>query len=179
MTVPDIEMAEPNTVVPTKPSRTASWVSRARRSWALRNTPSNIKRTMKDVPETGSMPVSPITRTAMAPSMNVVKIRTSAKTRAARGEKPPMLKMRIMAKNVMPMKMGMCFSGHSYQPLPGMYSWLPSPLNAAPMSVKMFAKVLHIFASPNMPPPTMAPMAMVRTVFAKAIIWSDAEPPLA
>ena len=115
----------------------------------------------------------------MAPSMKVVRMRTEAKTNAESGEKPPMEKMMIIAKKVTAMKIGMCLSGHSYQPLPSMYSWLPSPLNAAPMSVKMLAKVRHILARPNIPPPTMAPMAMVRTVFAKAIIWSGAEPPLA
>ena len=134
---------------------------------------------MNDVPETGSMPVSPMTRTAMAPSMNVVRMRTEAKTRADRGENPPMEKITIMAMKVTPMKMGMCLSGHSYQPLPSMYSWLASPLKADPMSVKMSAKVRHILNRPNIPPPTIAPMAMVRTVFAKAIIWSAAEPPLA
>ena len=134
---------------------------------------------MNDVPETGSIPVSPMTRTAIAPSMNVVRISTRAKTRAANGEKPPMEKMMIIATNVTPIKMGMCFSGHSYQPRPSMYSWLPSPLKAAPISVKMLAKVRHILASPNIPPPTMAPMAMVRTVLAKAIICNGAEPPLA
>ena len=37
---------------------------------------------MKDVPETGSIPVSPITRTAIAPSRNVVANRTIANNTA-------------------------------------------------------------------------------------------------
>ena len=134
---------------------------------------------MNEVPETGSIPVSPITLTAIAPSMKVVKIRTNANTKAARGEKPPMVKMTIIARKVMPMKIGMCLSGHSYQPRPSMYSWLPSPLNAAPMSEKIVANVRHILTNPNMPPPTIAPIAMVLTVLANAIICNAAEPPSA
>ena len=134
---------------------------------------------MNEVPETGSIPVSPMTRTAMAPSKKVVMIRTVANTSEARTEKPPTVKMRIIARKVIPIKIGICLSGHSYQPFPSMYSWLPSPLNAAPMSAKMLTKVFHIFANPNIPPPTIEPIAMVRTDLLKAIICKDAEPPAA
>ena len=99
-------------------------------------------------------------------------MRTVAKMIAAAIGKPPTQKMRIMDKKVSPIKIGMCMSGHSYQPLPSMYSWDPSPLKAAPISLKMFAKVRHILANPNIPPPTMEPIAMVRTVLEKAIICS-------
>ena len=170
MTVPDIEIADPNTVVPTRPRRTASCLFKPRAESKLRKIPSSIKRTMNDVPETGSIPVSPMTRTAIAPKRNVVMIRTVAKMKAAAIGKPPTQKMRIIERKVSPMKIGMCMSGHSYQPFPSMYSCEPSPLKAAPMSLKMFAKVLHIFASPNIPPPTIEPIAMVRTVFENAII---------
>ena len=77
---------------------------------------------MKEVPDTGSIPVSPITLTAMAPSKKVVKINTVAKINDARIEKPPMVKIKIIEKNVNTMNIGMCFNGHSYHPLPSMYS---------------------------------------------------------
>ena len=179
MTVPDIEMAEPNTVVPTRPKRTASWVLSWSKSCALRKTPSSIKSTMKEVPETGSIPVSPITRTAIAPSKKVVMMSTVANTKDARTENPPTVKINNIATNVTPMKIGMCLRGHSYHPLPSMYSWLPSPLKAVPMSEKILRNVLYIFARPNIPPPTMEPIAMVRTEFEKAIICNGAPPPLA
>ena len=134
---------------------------------------------MNDVPDTGSMPVSPITRTAMAPSMKVVAMSTVANKAEATTGKPPRVKMAIIEKKVTAMKMGMCLSGHSYQPLPSMYSALPSPRKAEPMSLKMARKVLYIFASPNSPPPTMQPMATVRMVLANAIICRVAAPPAA
>ena len=43
----------------------------------------------------------------------------------------------------------------------------------------MLTNVFHIFAKPNIPPPTIEPIAIVRTVLLKAIICSDAEPPAA
>ena len=170
MTVPDIEIAEPNTVVPTNPSRTASCFDNPSSLSKFRNKPRSINRTMKEVPETGSIPVSPITRTAIAPKRKVVRISTVAKINAAAIGKPPTQKMRIIERNVNPMKIGICIRGHSYQPLPSMYSWDPSPLKADPISLKMLANVLHIFASPNIPPPTIEPIAIVRTVLEKAII---------
>ena len=77
---------------------------------------------MNEVPETGSIPVSPITRTAIAPSRKVVRMRTVANTSEASTEKPPTVKIKIIARKVIPMKIGMCLSGHSYHPLPSMYS---------------------------------------------------------
>ena len=77
---------------------------------------------MNDVPETGSIPVSPITLTAIAPNRKVVNISTVAKISDARIEKPPRVNITIIEKKVRIMKIGMCFSGHSYHPLPSIYS---------------------------------------------------------
>ena len=77
---------------------------------------------MKDVPETGSIPVSPITLTAIAPSKKVVMISTVAKINEAKIENPPKVKINIIEKNVSTMNIGMCFNGHSYHPLPSIYS---------------------------------------------------------
>ena len=106
MTVPDIEIAEPNTVVPTKPSSTALSVVRFRKSLAFKNTPNNIRRTMNEVPDTGSIPVSPMTLTAIAPSKNVVEIRTIANTKAAAIEKPPIAKIIGLDRSGIYMKNG-------------------------------------------------------------------------
>ena len=125
---------------------------------------------MKDVPETGSIPVSPITLTAIAPSRNVVIKSISAKTTLAIIGKSPSMKIMIIAPNVISMNIGMWASGHSYQPLPSMYSFPLSPLNALPISTNMFANVFHILRRPNIPPPTIAPIAMKRTALEKANI---------
>ena len=152
----------------------ASCVVKSNRSCAFKNTPSNINRTMNDVPDTGSIPVSPITLTAIAPSRNVVKIRTEANISDASIENPPMVKIRIIEKKVKIMNIGICFNGHSYHPFPSIYSWLPSPLSAPPISLKIFRKVLYILARPNIPPPTIAPIAIVLTDLPNASICSAA-----
>ena len=77
---------------------------------------------MNDVPETGSMPVSPITLTAIAPSRKVVKMSTVAKINEANIENPPIVKIKIIEKKVTIMNIGICFNGHSYHPLPSIYS---------------------------------------------------------
>ena len=136
----------------------------------FRNTPNSINNTMNDVPETGSIPVSPITLTAIAPSRKVVINRIRENTMLAINGNSPNMKITIIEPNVSSMKIGMCANGHSYHPLPSMYSFPLSPLNAFPMSTKMFANVFHIFRRPNIPPPTIAPIAMNRTAFAKAYI---------
>ena len=139
-------MAEPNTVVPTSAISTDS--SLLRPTGRLRNTRSSISSTMKEVPETGSIPVSPMTRTAMAPSKNVVASRTMANSMAGSTGKPPMTKMTIIAKNAIPMNIGMWSRGHSYQPLSSTYSSPFSPVKALLMSPKMLAKVGVILSSP-------------------------------
>ena len=101
-------------------------------------------------------------------------INTVAKIREASIENPPIVKISIIEKNVRIMKIGMCFNGHSYHPLPSIYSWLPSPFNAPPMSLNMFKNVLYILARPNIPPPTIAPIAIVLTALLKASIWRAA-----
>ena len=74
---------------------------------------------MNDVPDTGSIPVSPITLTAIAPSRNVVMINTVAKIRDASIENPPMVNISIIEKNVRIMNIGMCFKGiHTIPYLP-------------------------------------------------------------
>ena len=117
---------------------------------------------MKDVPDTGSIPVSPMTRTAIAPSKNVVKINTVAKTMAAAIGNPPIQKMMIIAINEKPMNSGIWCKGHSYQPLPSMYSCPFSPPNALAMSPKIDTNVGAILSRPSKPPPRMAPIAIVR-----------------
>ena len=157
-------------MVPTSPRRTASCVVRPSGSVKFKNTPNNISRTMNDVPETGSIPVSPITLTAIAPSRNVVISKISEKTILAKSGNSPNMKITIIEPNVKSMKIGICESGHSYHPLPSMYSLPLSPLNALPISTKMLANVFHIFSRPKIPPPTIAPIAMKRTALAKAYI---------
>ena len=125
---------------------------------------------MKDVPETGSIPVSPITLTAIAPSRKVVISKINENTMLATNGNSPSMKITIIEPNVRSMKIGICESGHSYQPLPSMYSLPLSPLNALPMSTKIFANVFHIFSRPKIPPPTIAPIAMNLTAFANAYI---------
>ena len=61
---------------------------------------------MKDVPETGSIPVSPITLTAIAPNRKVVKIRTTANIAEGSSGNPPTMNVRIIAKNEITMKTG-------------------------------------------------------------------------
>ena len=73
----------------------------------FKNTPNNISRTINDVPETGSIPVSPITLTAIAPSKNVVASNITEKTMLARKGKSPNLNMIIIAPKVSSMKIGM------------------------------------------------------------------------
>ncbi len=139
-------MAEPNTVVPTRAISTDS--SLVRPIGRLRKTRRSISRTMNEVPETGSIPVSPITRTAIAPSRNVVDRRTTAKTMAGSTGNPPTQKMMIIAKKAIPMKIGMWLRGHSYQPRSSMYSSPFSPEKALLMSPNMLTKVGVILSSP-------------------------------
>ncbi len=77
---------------------------------------------MNEVPETGSIPVSPITLTAIAPSRKVVIMSTVAKINDAKIENPPIVKINIIEKKVTIMKIGICFNGHSYHPFPSIYS---------------------------------------------------------
>ena len=100
-------MAEPNTVVPTNPIRIASSLDRPSASRKFRNSPSSINSTMKEVPDTGSIPVSPITRTAIAPSRKVVTATTIAKMMLGNSGNPPRVNMTIIAMKAMPRKMGM------------------------------------------------------------------------
>ena len=98
-------MADPKTVVPTNAISTDS--SLFSPTSALRNMSRSIRSTMNEVPETGSMPVSPMTLTAIAPRRNVVKIRTIANIADGRRGNPPTRKVMIIAKNDIVMKMGM------------------------------------------------------------------------
>ena len=154
-------MAEPKTVVPTKAIRTDS--SLFSPTSRLRNISSSISSTMKEVPETGSMPVSPITLTAIAPSRKVVNISTMANIAEGIRGKPPTRNVRIIAKNEITMKTGMWVSGHSYQPLFSMNSSPLSPVNAEDMSPKIEMNVGAILISPKIPPPRIAPIAIVLT----------------
>ena len=72
-------MADPKTVVPTSAIRTAS--SLFSPVGVFRKTRRSIRSTMKEVPETGSIPVSPITLTAIAPRRKVVERRTTENIR--------------------------------------------------------------------------------------------------
>ena len=118
---------------------------------------------MKEVPETGSIPVSPITLTAIAPNRNVVRISTIANIADGRAGNPPIRKVSIIAKNEIPMKTGIWVSGHSYQPLFSMKSSPLSPVKAEEMSPKIETNVGAIFTSPKIPPPSIAPIAIVLT----------------
>ena len=118
------------------------------------------------------MPVSPITLTAMAPRRKVVRINTIANIADGRAGKPPIRKVRIIAKNEIPMKTGMCVSGHSYHPLFSMNSSPLSPVKADDMSPKIDTNVGAILTSPNIPPPSIAPMAIVLTTEENAFHWT-------
>tara|TARA_B110000881_G_scaffold118228_1_gene103761 strand:- start:12 stop:212 length:201 start_codon:yes stop_codon:yes gene_type:complete len=56
-----------------------------------------MSRTMKEVPETGSIPVSPITLTAIAPNRNVVESNTTENNKEGKRGNPPRTKIKIMA----------------------------------------------------------------------------------
>ena len=136
----------------------------------FKNTPNNIRRTINDVPDTGSIPVSPITLTAIAPRRKVVSNKTTENTMLAKRGKSPSMKITIIEPNVKSMKIGICARGHSYHPSPGMYSLPLSPLSALAISPNIFANVFHIFSNPKIPPPTIAPIAMNLTAFMNAYI---------
>ena len=148
-------------MVPTKAIRTAPSLVSPNVSPRARNVSSNINNTMNDVPLTGSIPVSPITRTAIAPKRNVVRINTTANITAAAIGNPPIAKIKIIAKNAMIMNIGICINGHSYQPFPSIYSSLFSPENALLISAKILTNVGAIFSNPSRPPPSIAPIAIV------------------
>ena len=59
------------------------------------------------------------------------------------------------------MKRGIWCNGHSYHPLPSIYSCPFSPPNALAISPKIEMKVGAILSRPRTPPPRMAPIAMV------------------
>ena len=61
---------------------------------------------MNEVPDTGSIPVSPITLTAIAPRRNVVNRRTTANITDGNIGNPPRTKIIIIAKNAITMKIG-------------------------------------------------------------------------
>ena len=103
---------------------------------------------MNEVPETGSIPVSPMTLTAIAPSKKVVASRTIAKIIAGNRGNPPKANIAIIATNAIPMNIGMCSRGHSYHPLPSMNSSPFSPVKALAMSPNMLTNVGAIFRSP-------------------------------
>ena len=103
---------------------------------------------MNEVPETGSIPVSPMTLTAIAPSKKVVASNTIAKIKAGMIGKPPSANIATIATNAIPMKIGMCSSGHSYHPLSSMNSSPFSPVNAREMSPKILTNVGAIFSRP-------------------------------
>ena len=98
-------MAEPNTVVPTSAISTDS--SFVRPTSRFRKTSRRISSTMKEVPDTGSMPVSPITLTAIAPSRKVVERSTTENIREGSTGYPPMTKIRVIEKNDRTMNIGM------------------------------------------------------------------------
>ena len=77
--------------------------------------------TRNDVAETGSVPVSPMTLTAIAPKKNVVATRSSENTSEAPMGKPPMENMNAQPIKVITARMRMCCAGHSYHPFPGIY----------------------------------------------------------
>ncbi len=104
--MPDIEIAEPKTVVPTKPSKIASSLVKPNVSRKFKNNPNSPKRTMKDVPLTGSIPVSPITLTAIAPNKKVaIPTIIANKILGIRG-KPPTVKINDIATNEIIIKIG-------------------------------------------------------------------------
>ena len=123
---------------------------------------------MKEVPDTGSIPVSPITLTAIAPRRKVVNRSTIENITEGSTGNPPITNIMIMAKNAIIMKIGICDSGHSYQPLPSMNSSPLSPENAVLISPNIDTKVGAIFKSPSTPPPSIAPIAIIRTTVANA-----------
>ena len=98
-------IADPNTVVPTRDISIDS--SLVRPTSKFRKIMSRIRRTMNEVPETGSIPVSPITRTAIAPRRNVVERRTIEKISEGTAGYPPRTKMSVIAKREINMKIGM------------------------------------------------------------------------
>ena len=154
-------IADPKTVVPTSAMSTDSSLSSP--TSAFRKIRRSIRSTMNEVPDTGSIPVSPMTLTAMAPSRNVVKISTIANMADGSIGNPPMRNVIIIAKNEIVMNIGMCVRGHSYHPLFSMNSSPLSPVNAVVMSPNIEMKVGAILTRPNIPPPRMAPMAIVLT----------------
>ena len=108
-----MEIAPPNTVVPTR-ANTAVSLSLNPNPLKIRT---NIKSTMKLVPETGSILVSPITLTAIAPNAKVVKHRTSEKISEAK--KPNCVeKAKVIPISETINRTGMWLIGHSYQPFP-------------------------------------------------------------
>ena len=163
-------IAEPNTVVPTRDIRIdSSLLSPTSR---FRKIIRRIRRTMNEVPETGSIPVSPITLTAMAPSRKVVDSSTTENISEGNTGYPPMTKMTVIATSEIAMKMGMWYSGHSYQPFPSTYSSPCSPEKACVMSPKIPMNVGAILNSPRNPPPRIAPIATVRIIEPKACHWT-------
>ena len=61
---------------------------------------------MKEVPLTGSIPVSPMTRTAIAPSKKVATPTIIANRRLGISGKPPIVKMKVIAKKEIMMNIG-------------------------------------------------------------------------
>ena len=98
-------IAEANTVVPTRDIRIDSSLSSP--TSRFRKIIRRIRRTMNEVPETGSIPVSPITLTAIAPSRKVVDSSTTENMKEGNTGYPPMTKMMVIATSEIAMKMGM------------------------------------------------------------------------
>ena len=123
---------------------------------------------MKEVPDIGSIPVSPITLTAIAPRRNVVSSNTVENIIEGSIGNPPKIKIIEIAKNERIMNIGMCDNGHSYQPLPSTNSSPFSPEKAPEISPKIPINVGVIFRRPNSPPPRIAPIAIVLIIDSNA-----------
>tara|TARA_B100000131_G_scaffold243759_1_gene236435 strand:+ start:1622 stop:1924 length:303 start_codon:yes stop_codon:yes gene_type:complete len=97
-------IAEPKTVVPIRAIRTDSSLVNPKSKF--KKIINSISKTMKDVPETGSIPVSPMTLTAIAPRRKVVNSNTVEKIIEGSIGYPPRIKIMEIAKNERIMKIG-------------------------------------------------------------------------
>ena len=72
----------------------------------FKKTSKSINNTMKDVPETGSIPVSPITLTAIAPNKKVVESKTIENNIAGNIGNPPKTNINIIAIDAISINIG-------------------------------------------------------------------------